>query len=154
MTPPEPCPMSNTTDDLNLLRSLAALMGWHLKKRVYNRQKVWFAGPADEGSQGPGDVQIWPTNRQISFLPVWRPLDSMDDAMLIVEHLRARKDGDRYWCEMRTPWMDGDQDYRAGFSLWGCTGWNGRPDYSASAPSLSRAICEAAVLVCGRGAGE
>lgn len=145
--------------DHDLLLSLAALMGWQEETRLGNLSETdevrYFPAPDGDILIGVAKPAAELNGKQWyyrSFRP-WRPLDSMDDALTIVDRLRTREDGDRYWCEMRTPWMDGDQEYRAGFSLWGFTGWNGRPDYSAAASSLARAVCLAALLI-GRGAGE
>lgn len=79
----------------------------------------------------------------------WRPLESMDDAMMVVEHLRTRTTGPRYWCKMRTPWMDGEagNQYVAGFTEWGGTGVNSDSDHRALADSLPRAVCLAALAV-------
>lgn len=49
-----------------------------------------------------------------------------------------------YWCRMQTPFRPGDS-YRAGFTLHGVSGWNGRPDHWTAAETLPLAICCAAL---------
>lgn len=112
-------------NDSQLLLHLAALMGWE-------EGKDYICGRELLVRRGQG------------VLVAWRPLRSMDDAMQLVEHLRTRTTRPRYWCEMRTPFQDGDQ-YLVGFTAWAFTGWNGRPDFMALADSLPRAIALAAL---------
>lgn len=61
-------------------------------------------------------------------------------AMLVVERMWQRG----LWCQMRNPFTR-DDEYWCGFTPLGTTGWNGRPDYRASAPTLPLAICRAAL---------
>lgn len=50
-----------------------------------------------------------------------------------------------YWGRFHTPFTQGDL-YWAGFTAHGMTGWNGTPDYYASAPTLIEAACYAAIM--------
>lgn len=131
--------------DPSLTRALAEkVMGWREHKE----------GSEYKDSESPAGTYLVVHGNVLRFdhdtWVEWRPLVSMDDAMMIVEHLRIRTTGSRYWCEMRTPWMDEEglcPRYRVSFTAWGFTGWNGRPDYWALADSLERAIVLAALKV-------
>lgn len=53
-----------------------------------------------------------------------------------------------FHARIQTPFIPGDE-FHAGFTPHGSSGWNGRPDFAASADSAPLAICRAALLAVG-----
>lgn len=70
---------------------------------------------------------------------------SIADAWVVVERMR-----ERFHWEIKTPFMEG-QSHWAGLTPLGTTGWNGVPDFKASADTAPLAICRAALLAVDRG---
>jgi len=54
-----------------------------------------------------------------------------------------------YWLRLQSPFEPGSS-WRAGFTVHGCSGFNGRPDHEAGADTPALAICRAALLTAAR----
>ncbi len=68
-------------------------------------------------------------------------------ALNVVEHMI----GLGYHWKINTPFDPRTRDgqlYHAGFTEWGVSGWNGRPDHRACGETLALAICRAALAYC------
>lgn len=78
--------------------------------------------------------------RQATQLPHYST--SIAAAWLVVERLN-----DRFHARIQSPFEPGDL-YFVGFTIHGTSGFNGRPDFRASASTAPLAICRAALLVC------
>lgn len=62
-----------------------------------------------------------------------------------VEQILSNMQERGYWCRLSSPFEPEEQWY-AGFTPHGCTGWNGIPDNQMSGDSSSIAIMRAALL--------
>lgn len=119
--------------DIELMRQLAErVMGWGVVERPINRRLCYdFSGPHVfleidgtfwRGVKADGNCTI-----------SWRPLESLDDALLIMRHFEAA--GCAAWVE-----CDGHTGRRGGV-----TTQNGR--FEAEAETEARALCLAALEV-------
>jgi hypothetical protein len=71
----------------------------------------------------------------------WSPTTNIADAWRIVEKLQSR-----YWLDLKSPFEAGEQ-WQAGFTERGATGWNGKPDFRGAGETAPLAICRAALAI-------
>jgi hypothetical protein len=71
------------------------------------------------------------------------PRYSTDGTAMLALWAEMQKRG--WWGQVRTPFDDDEKVYWAGFTQWGFTGWNGRPDYPASGETAPEAVALAAL---------
>lgn len=71
----------------------------------------------------------------------WFPTTNIADAWRIVERLQSE-----YWLDLKSPFEAGDQ-WQAGFTECGATGWNGEPDFRGTGETAPLAICRAALAI-------
>lgn len=114
-TPPGEPSMSTEPSVEELRKWSAEWMGWDTHSDEFGN--VWFG---------------WVHRND------WQPDENIEDAWLLVEKLN-----EQFHMRLTTPFMP-DCPYFAGFTPHGVTGWNGRPDIQAHAPTAAMAITLAA----------
>lgn len=128
---PQYAQRGNPMDDTQLLLHLATLTGREVIERMGSRPRQWYEDSANYPylRETNGGILIWTSLRSEGRL--WRPFDSLDDALLIMRHFEA-----------------------AGCSAWvGCDGHTGRRGgvttsagrFEAEAETEARAFCLAAL---------
>jgi len=107
-------------------RAATKVMGWGLVKRI------------------SGGLMFDRHDRCHLDIEEWQPLTDIRAAWEIVEKMRERG----MWLKLTSP-FNADDVWNAGFTDFGFTGWNGRPDYREQADAAPRAITIAALLAVG-----
>lgn len=124
--------------DLELLRHLAALMGWEVYTEQAGDYDQWQRRLVKEGGAGSCfidlDGRVWIYDNPALYINaherLWKPLHSMDDALMIMHHFEAA--GCAAWVE-----CDGHT------GRGGVTTGAGR--FEAGADTEARAFCYAAL---------
>lgn len=117
------------------------VMGW-------GRQFGSFAGTAEWHEDA---VQLVSPEYAYPLRPTTMPITYYDGFPHYSTDIAAAwqvvvKMGERgYHARVQSPFIPGDE-FHAGFTPHGSSGWNGRPDFAASADSAPLAICRAALL--------
>ena len=72
----------------------------------------------------------------------FHPRTNIAQAMRVVGKMKTIGHG--WWLDLRSPFLETESDWFAGFTPLGTSGWNGRPDHVAANDNPATAICEAA----------
>ena len=87
-----------------------------------------------------GTLKAQAEHGALRFLPHFA--SDLNAMWLLIQRLQGR-----YWWEGRTPFDAGDPYHVAGFTRFGATGWNGRPDFQGFGMSLPHATALAALAI-------
>jgi len=134
--------MSETMTDPALSGALAGLMGWEETQKIgdltITNSTFYFSHPTDGILVGVAQFAAELDGEQWyyrSWRP-WRPLESMDDAMMVVERMQELD----WRCHMKNWHISKD---------WMVTFACGAAEHSITDRPCSRAICRAALAAIG-----
>ena len=118
-----------------------ALDGEALAAEVATRVMGWTQTIPWEGAD-----EMWDCgdglHEAVSGWDCWQPHRNIAQAHQVMENICAHG----FWCEIKSPFAPGELCW-AGFTPWNTTGWNGQPDYRASAQCIAAAISRCSLKV-------